>query len=66
MTDDERRDELARLRAEVDQVEADIAETGRVLDELAVQLEGGPEADRRFYEALRRANEDMTRRGEEA
>jgi hypothetical protein len=55
---DWRRDELARLRARLAQVEAEIADDERALDELAVQLEGGPEADRRFYAALRQMDRE--------
>jgi hypothetical protein len=50
---DDERDELARQRARLAQVEAEIVDTERGLDELAVALEGGPEADRRCFQALR-------------
>lgn len=48
------------IQAEIDQTEAELADVGKALDQLAIQAEGGPEADRRFHEALRQS-EDETR-----
>jgi hypothetical protein len=56
MIESEIRDEFARVTAELDQLEAGLAEDRRVLAEVRSQ-EPGPEGDRRFYAALRQANE---------